>query len=65
MSRIRVWSVHEIAQCRDCTFYSEDRNAVKKGGDHHRKTGHRVTGERGTAYCFDADSQYLPKEGAK
>lgn len=55
VSGIEKWSVHELAQCNDCDWYSEDRDAVRRAGEHHRRTNHTVTGERGTAFRYSAD----------
>lgn len=49
----REWDVHQIANCTECDWQSEARDAKRRARIHHEKTGHRVTGERGLAFSYD------------
>lgn len=45
-------STSEIAQCYDCDWSSEDRNARKRAADHSGRTGHFTTAEVVRAYHY-------------
>lgn len=46
-------SVHEIANCCECKWESEARDAVTRARTHHHRTGHTVSAERGVAFRFE------------
>lgn len=50
----KEWSVHEVANCMECKWESEARDAKHRAKRHHDETGHRVIGERGLAFSFGA-----------
>lgn len=66
------WSLHEIADCMDCEWHSEARDAKRQAKRHHDKTGHTVTGERAFAFRYLAATQLeflaedsMPKRGRR
>ncbi len=50
-------SVHEVANCAECKWESEARNAVELARKHSQRTGHEVNAERGIAFRFTERKQ--------
>ena len=48
--KVDRWLVHAVASCENCAFEESDyKKAQRKGREHFKKTGHKVTVE--TGYC--------------
>ena len=63
MSRNSNAVVHCIAECMNCAAQWENYLTARSlARDHHIKTGHRVTGESGTAWSY---GELLPPRRGK
>lgn len=50
----RPWLIHAIANCTDCNWQEDDYHiAVRKGRDHAKRTGHKVSVETGYAQIYN------------
>ena len=53
-SEKRQWLVHAVAYCSDCDWEETGyKIAVKKGRDHARRTGHKVSVETGYVQIYN------------
>jgi hypothetical protein len=60
-----TWPVHWIAECSDCGWRCESRNAQAVAAIHARVHHHRVTGEIGLAFEYDGRNETEEREAAK
>jgi len=56
--KIQKWSISEVATCEECGWSDDSREAVKRGGEHHKKTGHVVTGNLSVAFQYGGGGKY-------
>lgn len=48
----RYWLIHGLARCESCGWETDGKNAMGLAAQHHKKTGHLVSGELGYAFSF-------------
>ncbi len=52
--RYRSWTVHFLAECEHCQWTTQDHLTGPAAASRHaRTTGHKVTGERGSAIRYE------------